>query len=320
MFIIDVSNTLPQMQFGDVTEVEMKNVDYIQRHIPSWTKLAGWEATEFQRRLQSNSLKSVLIQLFKELDSIYSIENFRMLLKESNIQYHAIHNLDSDRSKNDKPVDHSEVATILATYPREFIGFAGFNPHKENSLQIVKHALTKQGYDAVVITPYDHGIAADDKRYYPLYEICEALEKPIWIHSSINYYKETSVFIDHPRHLEAPLMDFKCLKIIAGQGGWPWMEDLVMLLLKFDNLYIDSTALKPQHINVSASSLALFFQYANTSLQDQLLFGSNWLSKGIPIKELLEDIEKWPLEKEVKEKFYYKNAAKLFNLDIIHLK
>lgn len=314
MFIIDVSNTLPQLQFGDVVALKQKNIDYIQRYLPRWINLVGWKPDEFQQRLKNNSLEMVLFQLFKELEECYSLEKLREILKASNIRYHAIHIIDNGRKMDEEPINHDIVGAILAKYPEEFLGFAGFNPHKKDSLKIVEKALTTQGYRAVVITPYDHGIPADDERYYPLYEICEKLEKPIWIQSSINYYKETSIFINHPMHLEEPLKTFSRLKIIAGHGGWPWMEDMVALLLKYRNLYVDSAAFNPQHIDISMSSLSLFFQYANTSLQDQILFSSNWLSKGLLIQELLEEVLEWPLNEEVKEKFFYKNALKLFQL------
>lgn len=316
MSIIDVSNTLPQFQFGTVDAIEEKNRDYIQLFAPRWANLAGWGKNEFQKRLQNNSLENVLKQLFSELDEIYSFDKFRTLLKESNVTYHAIHNLDYGRTRDEAPVDHEEVTQILAEYPEEFIGFAGFNPHKKGSLQVVRQALIAQNYKAVVIAPYDHGISADDRRYYPLYALCEELDVPIWIHSSINYFKETSVFIDHPKHLEGPLMDFEQLKIIAGHGGWPWVEDMVALLLKYTNLYVDTSAFRPKYISKPHTGWSLFLHYANTLLQDQIVFGSDWLTLGLPIKDFLAEVDDWPLKPEVREKFYYKNAARLFKLPL----
>lgn len=314
---IDCSNTLPEFIFEEPKEIDPNNTEYRMLFGKKWAQLAGMSKEEFFQKAQQQSVDVVMREVYAKLEEEFSMDKFLNMLSESNIVYHAIHNMDYGRDGSEPPANHDYVAEILKTYPGRFIGFAGFNPHKgTESLKTVRKALTEQGYKAVVIPPYEHGVKADDRKYYPLYALCDELNIPIWIHSSINYYRQTSVFLDHPSNLEAPLMDFKNLKIIAGHGGWPWVPDLIAMLLKYENLYVDTSAFRPKYIAEPNTGWDMFMYYANSLIQDKIVFGSDWLTLGMPIKDVISEIEAWPLKDSVREKFYWKNANKVFNLGL----
>lgn len=315
--IIDCSNTLPEFRFDGSFEADPNNKKYVELFGSTWAKLAGFSKEEFNKRLQTLPQNEVMEDIYEKLKEEFSFDNYLEILDESGITYQAIHNMDYGRDKHEKPTDHEEVAKIMESNPNRFIGFAGYNPHKgTESIKVVRKALLEQGYKAVVIPPYEHGLSPDDHRYYPLYSLCDELNIPIWIHSSINYYDDVSVFIDHPKALEKPLMDFKNLKIIAGHGGWPWFDDLLALLLKYDNLFVDISAFRPKYIAKPNTGWDMFMYYANNLIQNQVLFGSDSVTIGIPISNILSEIEEWDLKPLVKEKMMWRNANELFNLGL----
>lgn len=315
--IIDVSNTLPKFILDSFTESNDLNENYNKLFGRGWAKLAGMNPDEFLKRLEHEPNEKVMAEIIESLKINLSMDSFIKMLDDNNIVYHAIHNMDYGRDRNEPPADHDYVAEILKQYPDRFIGYAGFNPYKgTDSLKTVRKALTEQGYKAVVIPCYEHGLPANDRRYYPVYALCDELDVPIWIHTSINYYKETSVFIDHPSNLEEPLSDFKNLKIIAGHGGWPWLDDMIAMLLKYENLYVDTSAFRPSYVAKPNTGWDMFMYYANNLIQDKILFGSDWLTLGLPIDEFINEVEKWPLKESVREKFYWKNANRLFKLNL----
>ncbi|WP_423798596.1 amidohydrolase family protein [Neobacillus sp. SAB-20_R2A] len=314
---IDCSNTLPEFIFEEPKEIDPNNTEYRLLFGKKWAQLAGMSKEEFFQKAQQQSVDAVMRDVYAKLEEEFSMDKFLNMLSESGVVYHAIHNMDYGRDGSESPANHDYVAEILKKYPGRFIGFAGYNPHKgTGSLKTVRKAITEQGYKAVVIPPYEHGVKADDRKYYPLYALCDELNIPIWIHSSINYYRQTSVFLDHPSNLEAPLMDFKNLKIIAGHGGWPWVPDLIAMLLKYENLYVDTSAFRPKYIAEPNTGWDMFMYYANSLIQDKIVFGSDWLTLGMPIKDVISEIEAWPLKDSVREKFYWKNANKVFNLGL----
>lgn len=315
--IIDCSNTLPEFRFDGSFEEDPNNKKYVELFGNTWAKLAGVSNEEFYKRLQTLPQNEVMEDIYEKLKTKFNFANFLDMLDESGITYHAIHNMDYGRDKHEKPSDHDKVANIIKNNPNRFIAFAGYNPHKgTESIKVVRKAILEQGYKAVVIPPYEHGLSPDDRRYYPLYSLCDELNIPIWIHSSINYYDDVSVSIDHPKNLEKPLMDFKNLKIIAGHGGWPWFNDLLALLLKYENLHLDMSAFRPKYINQPNTGWDMFMYYANNLIQNQIVFGSDWVTIGIPIANILSEIEEWDLKSEVREKMMWKNANKLFKLGL----
>src|SRR5690625_4712055 len=164
--IIDCSNTLPKFQLEGFFEKNSKNEEYHKLFGPRWAKLAGWSKGEFLTKLEATSFEDVMEDVLAELKINLSMDNFLKMLKDNGVVYHAIHNMDYGRDGSESPVDHDYVADILKKYPNRFLGFAGYNPHKgTKSLKVVRKALTEQGYKAVVLPPYEHGLQADDRRY-----------------------------------------------------------------------------------------------------------------------------------------------------------
>lgn len=315
--IIDCSNTLPEFLFEDMLSPSPGFEGYFMLFGPRWAKWVGMSEEEFYGKLSADSYQVVMTELVEKLKEMLTMENFIQQLKDAGITRHAIHNMDYGRDSEAPTMDHDYVAEILKRYPDQFIGFAGYNPHKgTRSLKVVRKAFDQQGYQAAVISPYNHNVYADDRKYYPFYALCEERSIPIWIHTSVNYLTNTSIYFGHPSHLEAPLIDFPELKIIAGHGGWPWGNEMVTMLIKYDNLFADTSAFRPKYLNQPNTGWEMFMNYANNMTQDKIIFSSDWLSMGFPIKDVLEEIDEWPLKPHVKEKFLYKNAARVFNLDL----
>jgi predicted TIM-barrel fold metal-dependent hydrolase len=59
----------------------------------------------------------------------------------------------------------------------------------------------------------------------------------------------------------------------------------------------------------------MLMQFGNTLLQDRMVFGSGSRDMGMPIREIVQEMKELPLKEEVKEKWLYKNAARLFKLE-----
>jgi len=131
----------------------------------------------------------------------------------------------------------------------------------------------------------------------------------------VNWMANVSMYYGHPRYLEQVLIDFPKLNIIAGHGGWPWIPDVVLMAWKYDNLYIDTSAHRPKYLATPDTGWDMFMRYANSTIQDKICFGSDWLSIGMHIRDVLQEVDRWPLKDSVKEKFLYKNAARIFRLE-----
>lgn len=315
--IIDCSNTLPSFLFDDLLNPAPGAEGYFALFGPRYARWAGWDDNELNERMSKDTLEKVSADLVNAMKKELTMEKFIGHLDDAGITMHAIHNMDYGRDASADTADHDYVADIMRQYPGKFLGYAGYNPHKgTRSLKVVRKALESQGYKGVVISPYNHGIYADDRKYYPLYALCEEMEVPVWIHTSANYLTNTEIQFGHPSHLEAPLIDFPKMPIIAGHGGWPWVNEMVLLLIKYDNCYADTSATRPRYIASANTGWDMFFNYMKHMTKYKIVFSSDWLSIAQPIQDFLKEIDEWKLKDEVKEKFMWQNANRIFRLGL----
>ena len=59
----------------------------------------------------------------------------------------------------------------------------------------------------------------------------------------------------------------------------------------------------------------MLMQFGNTLLQDRIVFGSGVGDLGLPIGQIVKEMQALPLKEEVKAKWLYRNALQLFRLE-----
>jgi predicted TIM-barrel fold metal-dependent hydrolase len=79
-------------------------------------------------------------------------------------------------------------------------------------------------------------------------------------------------------------------------------------------MIVDTSAHRPKYIATPNTGWDMFLHFANSTIQDKVLFGSDWVSMGMPINDVLDEVNAWPLKTQVKEKLFWKNALRVFNL------
>ena len=159
-----------------------------------------------------------------------------------------------------------------------------------------------------------NGLAASDRRYYPLYAKCVELDIPVRIYASMNYANDRPYDLGHPRHLDQVAIDFPELRIIAGLGGWPWINDMVGLLRRHPNLSCDTASHHPRYFGTAGSGWEMLLQFGNTLLQDKVMAGFSAEQFGLSIAEMVKLYEALPLKEAVVEKWLYGNARRFLRL------
>jgi predicted TIM-barrel fold metal-dependent hydrolase len=83
---------------------------------------------------------------------------------------------------------------------------------------------------------------------------------------------------------------------------------------RHQNVYINTCSNRPKYLALPGSGWEMLIQYGNTLLQDRIVFASGLMDLGLPIGVIVNEMEALPLKDEVKAKWLYKNAQKLFDL------
>jgi uncharacterized protein len=209
--------------------------------------------------------------------------------------------------------DNDETAKNIAKLPGRLKGMAVYNPFEgKRGVQELDRAVQELGFAAVYASPYRWGIKADDPRFYPCYARAAELKIPVFIYTAMTYRTDYPMDIGRPLHLDRVAMDFPEVPLVASCGGWPWVPELVGVARRHQNVYIDFSSHRPKYLAVAGSGFDMLLQFGSTLLQDRVVFASGAGDLGLPLKTIVEEIRALPLKEEVKEKWLYQNALRLF--------
>jgi predicted TIM-barrel fold metal-dependent hydrolase len=211
--------------------------------------------------------------------------------------------------------ENSATGKIHAQYPGRFFTFVTFDPTDGmRAVREFERLVKDEGANGLRLSALYNGVTANDRRYYPLYAKAAELDVPVRIYTAMNYANDRPYDLGHPRYLDDVAVDFPELRIVAGLAGWPWVNEMVALLRRHPNLYVDTAAHHPRYFAQPGSGWEQFMQFGNTLLQDKVMVGLSRYLFGASFESLIEDYKNLPLKEKVIEKWLYGNAASFHRL------
>lgn len=316
--IIDVSSTVPTEDFlyGDILNMPEISWGYLRIFTPPSLRAAGMDTEKMAGMLRSMTQEDLADFFSQQMEGFpRDLDEFVAALDTAGVRMSALHNFDEQSATGSEPVPNDRVAEIVEKYPGRFIGFAGVEPHKgKAAVREIDRCINELGLKAVGLRPFMHGIYANDPKYFPIYARCEEHGVPVWIHTSVNWTTRRRMDFGRPIHLDDVCMEFPGLKVIAGHGGWPWVNEMVALAWRHEHLYLDLSAYRPKYFSRRGSGWEMLLHFGNTTIQDKVLFGSDWLNLGVHISTVIEEVRSLPLTPNVVEKWLCTNAERVFGL------
>ncbi|MEH0018535.1 MAG: amidohydrolase family protein [Desulfobacter sp.] len=204
--------------------------------------------------------------------------------------------------------NNDSVIEFVSKYPEKFIGFVGLDPHKGmKAIQELKTSVNDLGMRGAAVDPYLAQIYANDAKYYPIYSKCCELDIPI-VFTTGPATLVPNAIIDHvaPRYIDVVARDFPELKIVISHGGYPWVNEAIIVAERNRNVYIDLS-----EYEFSPMSEA-YIQAANTMIPDKILYAS--AHPFVDFKQALQTYESLDFKPEVRSNIMYGNAARLLGL------
>lgn len=222
--------------------------------------------------------------------------------------------IDAETSTGLDSIPNDYVMNLVKKYPDSFIGgFAGIDPWKgQKALQETERAIKELGMMGVKLHPPVQAFFTNDKRIYPLYDLCSDLGVPVQFHTGTTgvgvNMKEKRIRLKYgrPLHLDDVAADFPELTIIACHPSWPWQDETIMILLHKDNVFNELSGWSPKYFSPALK------KEINGRLQDKFMFGSDF-----PAFDYTQLFEAWEAEKyrpDVIEKVFIKNAQRILNI------
>lgn len=259
-----------------------------------------------------NDLKKAIQPFMPKIKKFcMSVEEFIKQLDKMNVEKAVIFNLDEETPSGIAGLPNDYYAQIVKEYPQKFLGIAGIDPLKGmNAVREIQRSYDL-GLRGVAVRPFMFKLPPHHAKMYPIYSKCVELDIPIWFHMSINFSTH-SMAVERPIYLDIVAQDFPELKLIAGHGGWPWVNELMGVAWRNPNVYLDIASYLPKYLGMKGTGWETLISLGDSLLQDRVLFGSTWLFMGQTIKQLADGVLQLPLKESTKNKWLYENSAKLF--------
>ena len=204
-------------------------------------------------------------------------------------------------------ISNDEVADQIAQAPLRFRGLATVDLNAPmDGVREVRRLVDGKRFVGVRVVPWLWGLPPNDRRYYPIYAACIDAGVPFCTqigHTGPLRTSETGRMIPY---LEEVMLEFPELVVVGGHVGFPWLDELVTMTIKFPNFYVDTSAYALHRLP------PVFVEWMKMLGRKRVMFGTNWPM--LPPQRCLEGLGTLGLYAEATEAFLSGNARRVFRL------
>lgn len=204
-------------------------------------------------------------------------------------------------------ISNQEVSDQIDTAPDRFRGLATVDLTRPmEAVREIRRWVDGKRFVGVRVVPWLWDLPPNDRRYYPVYATCVELGVPFCTqigHTGPLLRSETGRMIPY---LEDVMLDFPELVVVGGHVGFPWIDELQSMTIKFPNFHVDTSAYALHRLPAS------FVEYMKGMGQSRVMFGTNWPM--IAPSHCLSQIDGLGLNDEQKAAFLHGNAQRVFGL------
>lgn len=204
-------------------------------------------------------------------------------------------------------ITNEEVADQIAAAPDRFRGLASADiTNPMQAVRDLRQWVDGKRFVGVRIVPWLWDLPPNDRRYYPLYAACVDLGVPLCTqigHTGPLKRSECGRLIPY---LEDVLLDFPELVVVGGHVGFPWLDELVTLTIKFPNFHVDTSAYAVHRLPPD------FVAYMKGVGASRVMFGTNWPM--LSPQRCLEHLEQLGLDAKHRAAYLGGNARRVFKL------
>ena len=204
-------------------------------------------------------------------------------------------------------ISNEEVAGQIEAGDGRLFGLASVDIRRPSSaVAELRRWLELETFVGVRIVPWLWDLPPNHRLYYPIYAACVELGVPLCTqigHTGPMMRSETGRMIPY---LEDVMLDFPELVVVGGHVGFPWLDELTTMTVKFKDFYVDCSAY------TLARLPAPFVSFMQNLGKSRIMFGTNWPM--VEPKKSLDGLHGLGLSPDTKELFLHENATRVFKL------
>jgi len=205
-------------------------------------------------------------------------------------------------------ITNDEIAAAVFAHPDRVVGIASVDISRPmDAVRELRRCVRDLGFKGLRVLPWLWGLPPDDRRYYPLYAECIELDITFCLqvgHAGPMRPSEPGrpmPYLDNVAH------EFPELRIVGGHIGFPWVPEMISLMMKHPNVYVDTSAYKASRF---PAELVAYMCGAGKS---KVLFGTNYPM--LTPSDCLDGLSALNLGDDVQRLFLAENARRAFKLN-----
>lgn len=246
--------------------------------------------------------------LYKQ--SIWPVALFIKQLDAAGIDKAIILPEDLTTRYGDTIVSNREILELKKLFPDRIIAFASIDPNRKDALEVLENVFINENFEGLKLNPSSQCFYPNDSSIYPIYEKCIKYNKPIIFHSGMSWEPQAATKYSHPLLFEDIALEYPDLRFCLSHFGWPWVNEVAMLMIKHKNIYADTALLyfdSPKEFfnHIFGSQLGKY--WIDRSLNDKVLFGSNY--PRIEQERMRQAVQSIEMRKSTYEKIMGENAT-----------
>ena len=224
---------------------------------------------------------------------------------------------DNESAAADGKISNDWVASLTAKFPDVFLpGWAVIDPWKGvAAVRELERSITKLGLTGAKFMPLAQAFECNDRRFYPIWDLCQSLGAPVLIHmgtTGLGFGAPGGLGIKLKYGRPIPYLDdiaadFPRLKIVAAHPAWPWTEELIAVLVHKSNVHMEISGWRPKYLPESLR------REIGGRLQDKIMFGSDY--PGWNPGQCLDELEQMNFKPGVIEKLFFHNASRILGFE-----
>lgn len=204
-------------------------------------------------------------------------------------------------------ISNEEVAAQIDEAPGRFRGVVSVDLRRPmEAVRTIREWVDGERFVGVRVLPWLWDLPPNHARYYPVYVACVDAGVPLCTqigHTGPLRRSETGRLIPY---LEDVLLDFPELTVVGGHVGFPWIDELVSLTVKFPNFHVDTSAYVLHRLPPT------FVDYMKGPGSSRVMFGTNWPM--LTPARCLAGLEGLQLTADQRRAFLSDNARRVFGL------
>ena len=213
-------------------------------------------------------------------------------------------------------VNNDQVEALCKLHPDKFYGFASVDPHRADALEVLERAFQQQGLQGLKLNPAKQRFDPADERMEPIYALCERENKPIIFHAGLSWEPNAPSRYAHPLAFEEVAIRHPGLRFCLAHFAWPWVREMVMLMIKYPNVYTDTALLyvdSPEEQMMELFTKDMGPMWFERCFPRQVMFGSNAPRfRPVRIKRGLDSLK---MREDTRRKVMGENALRFLGME-----